>query len=173
MSPLDAAADKQSTSTIEADNAPAFVFQPQKLTEIVDMIDLMGSISERVREDNSGDTGGAGGGTAGATQGTGGAKTTSPRDIALANLPVPQVMQQKLIKHVKSEIHALEKQVGSLSHSNSKGSAFMLTELYKKIRRMHSMIDDMFRASADMVRRLYIAVFVDRQPLLLTSDQNR
>ena len=173
MSPIEASANKQSTSSLEVDNAPGFVFQPQKLTEIVDMIDLMGSISERVREDNSGDMGGAGGGTAGGAQGGAGAKGASPRDVALANLPIPQVMQEKLIRHVKGEIRSLEKQVGSMSRKNAKGSAFLLTEIYRKIRRMHAMIDEILQASADMARRLYIALFVDRQPLLLSSEQSR
>ncbi len=168
MSAMNTSNEQQSSTIMEVDNSPAFVFQPQKLTEIVSMIDLMGSISERVREDASGDMGGSSGGAA-ATQGAG-SKSASARDIALANLPMPQVMQGKLIGHIRGEIKTLDRQIGSIARSNAKGSAYMLSELYKKIRRLSSLIDEILQASADMVRRFYVAVFVDKQPILVSRQ---
>ncbi len=166
MNPVNASADKQSTALTEADNAPAFVFQPQKLTEIVEMIDLMGAISERVREDKSGDMGGASGST-----GKTGAKTQSPRDIALANLPAPEAMQNKLVRHIKSEIRSLSRKAKSLASSSAKGAAYSLSEMYKKIRRLHAIMDEILQSSAEIIRRFYVAVFIDNQPIVGGAQQ--
>ncbi|MBP9773781.1 MAG: hypothetical protein KBD00_04080 [Candidatus Peribacteraceae bacterium] len=142
-------------------SAPAQVFQPQKLTEIVEMIDLMGKISERMGEDKASDMGGGSQGSGAQAQVTG----TSSRDEAIANLPVPPKMQEKIIAHIHSEVHALDKQAHKLAKSRSKGSAYALTEIYKKIRRLSSVIDELLGASADMIKRFYIALFIDRQTL--------
>lgn len=162
---LNAASEKPSSALMEVDNSPGVVFQPQKLTEIVEMIDLMGSISDRVREDSSGDMGGGGSGSATGGQATG-KKGASPRDIALANLPVPAVMQVRLTKHIRKEMKAIDRQVSALAGSNAKGSAYLINELYKKIRRLHSIIEEIVHASSDMIKRFYVAVFVDKQPVI-------
>ncbi len=142
---------------------PAQVFQPQKLTEVVEMIDLMGKISERMGEDKTGDLGaGSAGSTLQGTQAT----AISSRDDAIANLPAPPKMQEKIIARIHSEVHSLDRQARKLAKSRSKGSAYALTEIYKKIRRLSSLIEELLNASADMIKRFYIALFIDRQTIL-------
>lgn len=149
-----------------SETAPGQVFQPPKLREIVEVIDLMGTVAMRVREDSSGDMGG--GGSAGQAQ-TGGATGTSARDDAIKNAPIPAVMQQKLITHLNEEIKRVEQQAKTLMRSNRRGSAFLLSDLYRKIRRLTALISDILSASADMIKRFYISVFIDRQPLVVTG----
>ncbi len=143
-------------------DAPAQVFQPQKLTEIVEMIDLMGKISERMGEDRSGDMGGQGGSS---TTGAGQQKATTTRDDLIAGVPGGPIMQQKLVAHIHQEIHALNKEARKLSRSNRRGAAFLLTEVYKKIRHLSSLIEEILMAGADVVKRFYVAVFIDKQSL--------
>lgn len=155
-------------SSAEQAEGPAIVFQPQKLTEIVEMIDLMGRISERVREDKSQDVGGGGGG---ATTGKKGKSTTvTIRDQAIANLPAPLVMQQRLVKHIQKEIDTLASQASSLSKSTQNGAAFALNEMYRKIRRLYSLMEEIVHAGAELIRRFYIAVFIDNQPILVSGN---
>lgn len=157
---------ERQTSLMTVDESPQVVFQPQKLTEIVEMIDLMGRISERMGEDRSGDMGAAG------AQGTGqqGQQTqTSARDAAIASLPATPAMQQKLVAHIRSEMYTLDKQARKLARAGGKGSAYNLNELYRKMRRLSALIEEIIEASADMIRRFYIAMFVDQQPLLMSE----
>ena len=143
------------------------VFQPQKLKEVVDIIDLMGNVASRVREDKSGDMGGGGTGGQGSQQGgTGG---TSARDEAIAKAPPAPIMQKKLIAHLEREVRLMEKQTRRLARSHKPGSAFLLSELYKKIRRLTSLISDLLKASTNMIKRFYISVFIDHQPLVVSG----
>ncbi len=157
------------SSSVEQAEGPAVVFQPQKLTEIVEMIDLMGRISERVREDNSQDAGGGGSSGAAAKKGQAGSGV-SPRDQAIANLPAPLVMQQRLVKHIQKEIDTLASQASGLSNSTKRGAAFALNELYKKIRRLHNLMEEIINASLELIQRFYIAVFIDKQPILVSGN---
>ncbi len=142
------------------------VFQPPKLREIVEVIDLMGTVASRVREDKRGDlpvSGGAATG-AGATQ-TG----TTARDEAIAKIPTPAIMQQKLVEHIRREVRIVEKQAKKLSKSQSPGSAYMLSELYRKIRRFSSLISELLAASTEMIKRFYVSIFIDRHPIIVSD----
>lgn len=150
--------------TTTKESAPAVVFQPKALKEIVDVVDLMGTVAARVREDNSGDLPAASGGGA-AGQQTG----TSARDEAIAKIPTVHVMQKKLVEHLEDEVKTMQRQARSLKHSNARGSAYLLTELYRKVRRLKSLISEILHASAEMVKRFYISAFIDRQPLVVTG----
>lgn len=165
MSSVNASPEKGGGSlvSIEGETQAPEVFQPQKLTEIVEMIDLMGKISERVGEDRSGDTGNMGSGQAG-TQ-TGQQTGSSTRDEQIATIPAMPVMQQKLVSHIRSEIAQMNREARKLAKSNRKGSAFLLTEIYKNIRRLSSLISEILEASADVIRRFYIALFIDKQSI--------
>ncbi|MFA4875625.1 MAG: hypothetical protein WC690_09840, partial [bacterium] len=90
-------------------------------------------------------------------------------DQAIANVPAPGVMQQKLISHLEKEIAAIEKQAIHLARSRRRGSAYLLSELYRKIRRLTAIIADLLEASAEMIKRFYVSVFIDRQPLVVTG----
>lgn len=149
-----------------AEVAPAVVFQPQKLKEIVEVVDLMGTVAARVRDDSPSDTpGGNGGGSQSGQQRSG----TSARDEAIAKAPPVAIMQKKLVEHLEREVSTIQKQANSIKMSNAPGSGFMLTELYRKIRRLRSLIGDILHASAEMIKRFYVSVFIDHQPLVVTG----
>ncbi len=152
------------TVTKEAKAAPDVVFQPPKLKEVVEIINLMGTVASRVREDSSGDLPG-GGAKAGATKQTG----TSARDEAIANAPPLPVMQKKLVEHLEKEARTIRAQARAIASSNQRGSAFMLNNLYRKMRRLSSLISQILQASAEMIKRFYIAAFIDQQPLVVTG----
>jgi hypothetical protein len=129
----------------------------------------MGNISSRVREDSSGDIGGGGqqGGQGVVTGGIG----TSVRDELIKNAPSVPIMKKKLITHLYQEIEHLEKQAKALKSQKQKGSAFLAAELYKKMRRLSSLIADIFEASTEMIKRFYISVFIDRQAITITGGK--
>lgn len=158
--------DKQ-TSTIStgANTVEHKVFQPPHLHEIVELIDLMGTVSTRVREDKKGDAPTAGGGTQSNATKSG----TTARDEAIAKIPPPAIMQKKLVEHIRQEVRNIEREAKRLSRSNKRGSAYMLSELYRKIRRLSTLMKDMFEASADMIKRFYVSVFIDHHPLVITD----
>jgi hypothetical protein len=148
------------------ESTPSVVFQPHQLKEIVEIIDLMGNVATRVREDKSGDlpaTGTAGGASAGRTG-------ASARDQAIAAAPALEIMQQKLVERLGQEVRILEKQARALARSRKRGSAHSLNEIFRKIRRLTSVIASIFEASVEVIRRFYISVFIDRQPLVVTGD---
>ncbi len=149
--------------TTVKETAPSAVFQPQKLKEIVEVVDLMGTVANRIREDNSGDL--PGGGARGSQKSSG----TTARDEAIAKAPPVAVMQQKLVAHLKEERAEIQKQAKAMAHSNAPGAAWTITELYRKMRRLSSLISQILEASADMVKRFYISAFIDRQPLVVTG----
>jgi hypothetical protein len=157
------------SATTEQAEGPAVVFQPQKLTEIVEMIDLMGRISERVREDNSQDASGAGSGGGGTQGKKGKGATASTRDQAIANLPAPLVMQQRLVKHIQKEIDTLSAQASAVARAAQRGSAYAMNELYKKVRRLYALMEEIIHASLEVIQRFYIAVFIDKQPILVSG----
>jgi hypothetical protein len=160
---LTAEAPKTNVTTV-AEKAPNVVFQPQKLKEVVEIIDLMGTVASRVREDGGTNPAGTGGGKAQGQTGT------SARDEAIANAPEVPVMQQKLIKQLEQEVRVIQRATRSLARSNRPGAAFLLTELYKKLRRLTALISTIVHASADVIKRLYISAFIDRQALVVTGD---
>lgn len=156
----------ESTLSAEQAEAPSVVFQPQKLKEVIDLIDLMGKISERGREDNSQDMGG--GSSTGSTSSGSTTSTTSSystREQLLANLPAPVIMQRKLIEHIEEEMKKIEIQASKLKHSKTPGTAHTLTELFKRIRRLSSIIDEIIHATSEVMKRFFIAVFIDKRPL--------
>lgn len=158
--------ETQAVATVkEAKAAPEVVFQPPKLKEVVEIINLMGTVASRVREDSSGDLPGGGGAKSGAAKQSG----TSARDEAIANAPPLPVMQQKLVEHLEKEARTIRAQARAIASSNQRGSAFMLNNLYRKMRRLSSLISQILQASAEMVRRFYIAAFIDQQPLVVTG----
>ena len=158
---------KSTTKALERANN--VVFQPQKLKEVVEIVDLMGKISSRVREDNSGDLPVAAG--TGTTKQAGQTAGQSTRDQAIAKAPPIPIMQRKIVRHLEREVRTLQHQAMVLSRSKKRGSAYLLAELYKRIRRLSLVISDMMHASAAMIRRFYISVFIDHQPLIVPGGR--
>ncbi|MDD5055853.1 MAG: hypothetical protein PHZ00_06340 [Candidatus Peribacteraceae bacterium] len=152
-----ATGNEQQTATI--------VFQPPRLSQIVEIVDVMGNVVESIREENARDlpvtlqksSAGSAAGTA----------TVSTRDAAIAAAPPVPVMQKRLVKHLKKEVRIIEREVRKLSRSRARGSAYVLSILYRKIRRLSSLIGEILRASTEVIKRFYVAVFIDHQPLVV------
>ncbi len=152
-----------------SEQAPNVVFQPQKLKEVVEIIDLMGNIASRVREDNSGDMGSGSSGTTG--QGQQGTTGTSTRDDAIAKAPPFPIMQKKLVHHLEIERKSIERQARAIARSKKEGSAYLLNELYKKLRSLTALISSLLHASAEVIKRFYISVFIDKQPIVVSGGE--
>lgn len=150
---------ERSGHTPEASNKPVItVAQPEKLGNLLETIDLLNTVSERIGEDRSGDMGGGG-----AMQ-TSGSTGTSARDHAIANLPTAQVMQRELQQHVEKEVKTLRREVRKLARRAGKpGNAYQLNKLYARIRRLNGILKELLESSIDTVKRLYIRIFVDKQ----------
>ena len=88
------------------------------------------------------------------------------RDQAIANLPVPVVMQQKLHKHIEEEIKELRKQASKITDLRKPGAANHFNQLHAKIHRLNSLLAGLFEASIDVIKRIFIRVFIDKQPIL-------
>lgn len=128
------------------------------------MLSDLEKISEVVREEGSQDLG-SGAGSFPAARGTqsGG---VSFRDQAIKALPSTEVMRQRLTHHLQKEVRELERRAGKLARTVRKGSAYLLNELYAKIRRIQSLIAELIEATAEVVKRLYIRLFIDHQQLV-------
>jgi len=155
-------AEKRTEATPERPTHALTVVQPKKLEGLLDTINLLNEVTERIGEDRSGDLGG--GGMAGATQGQQG---QSWRDQAIAHLPETAAMQKQLTDHIQTEVRGLRREARRLSHrTTKKGVAHKLTELYARIRRLNGLLTELLETSVDVIRRLYIRIFVDKQAVL-------
>jgi len=136
------------------------VAQPQKLEGLLETIDLLERVSERIGEDRSGDLGAAGGtGKSGSAQ-----AGQSARDKAIANLPVPEMMRKQLTKHIEKEVKVLQREVRRAARRISKpGSAYKQNELYAQIRRLNALLAHILEASIEVLERLFIRIFIDKQ----------
>jgi len=141
------------------------VMQPATVSSLLDTLNLIDQMSERVSEDKSGDTGGSGG-TKQGSGASGATKVLSPRDQAIASLPDQPVMQQKLQQKIHIEVRQLRKQIRSIPGGSKPGSAYKLNKLYARIRMLNRLLASLLDASVDMIRRLFIRVFIDEQPTL-------
>jgi hypothetical protein len=83
-------------------------------------------------------------------------------------LPVSaDVVRSQISAHVEKEVQSLEKQARRLAKwSWKKGTAHQLNELYSRIRRLNSLLSSLVEASYEMMKRLYIRIFIDHQPIL-------
>ena len=137
--------------------------QLEQLNQLLNALDKVESISQRVSEssgeDRSMDMGGAAG-TSGSTKGI------SPRDQAIANLPEPVLMQKQLERHIQKEVKKLTKEAARISRLQKPGAAFYLNELYARIRRLNALLHELWDTSVEVVKRLFIRVFIDKQPIL-------
>ncbi len=142
------------------------VRQPAKLAELSKLLEtfenLDARVSERTGEDRSGDMG-AGGGVAGSAQGD---DDTSPRAKAIRDLPAPAVLRERLQTHIGKEVQKLDREAKMLARSGKPGSAYKLNTLYARMRRLNALLFDLWEAAEEVLRRLFIRVFIDEQPIL-------
>jgi hypothetical protein len=160
--------EKGLSTVASAEKAKLTVSQPAKLQELNKLLESFENLNVRVREktgeDSSSDLGAAGG-TSGAMKGQ--ASGSSARDQAIEKMPTtPAVLQKQLSSHIQNEVHHLEKLAGRLARSTKPGSAFRLNELYARIRRLNALLAEILEASIEVLRRLFIRVFIDKQPIL-------
>lgn len=141
------------------------VRQPVKLTSLLTLLSDLEKISEIVREENAHDLGMGIGASAGVGAGAG-RGGFSFRDQAIQSLPSTEIMRRHLTRHLQHEVRALEKSAAHMARSKKKGSAYHLNELYAKIRRVQSLIAELIEAAADVVKRLYVRLFIDHQQLV-------
>ena len=164
---LSSSADKGHSSLTSLETSKLIVRQPGKLQELTNLLEtfenLSARVSERTGEDRSGDLGGAGAGAGGQQQGGQG---TSARDLAIKNIPATEAMQKQLTEHIRKETKKLEKLAVAVARSSAPGSAHKLNELYAKIRRLNAMIYDILEASVEVLKRFFIRVFIDQQPII-------
>lgn len=149
----------QASETAETTN---IVTQPAKLNEFMEVINLMGTVSEKIAEHHSQYVGPSGG----QIQAGSGSTTVSARDTAIASLPAPKKMQQKLVTYIEREIRSLEKLSKRVAFEKKQGWAYELTKIFARIRRLSALAREIVRASVDTIKRFYIHVFIDNQPIL-------
>jgi hypothetical protein len=144
------------------------VVQPMKVDNRMDALsNFLEGINMEVSEKEGDKPGeqwsGSQGGTAVATSQ---AQTgTSARSQAIANLPAPAVMQKQLEQHIRSEVKKLRKQAMSIARMSRPGAAFHLNQLYARIRSLNALLADLFDASVDVLKRMFIKVFIDKQAI--------
>lgn len=154
----------QAPSAVSPDRSQS-VLQPGKAEGLAMLVAEINELpSEHMAEDRSGDWSGAGGQVSTTGQ-AGGAQQMSARDQALANLPQPVVMQKQLEAHIRAEVKELRKQTRVIIRSRKPGSAYALAQMYAKIRHLNALLADLLEASYDVLKRLFVKVFIDRQTI--------
>lgn len=152
------------------ESAPGVVSQPVKIESHLG--NQLGSFLEDINRISESSPGGPGEQWSGSdgSQMTSGTQGTTPvvsaRDQAIANLPVPAMMQKELEKHIRDEVKKLRKQAQSIARMNKPGAAYHLNVLYTRIRHLNALLTEIIGASYDVLKRLFIRVFIDRQPIL-------
>ena len=155
--------DKRESGAESVEHSALIVSQPQKLEGLLETITLIDRVSERLGEDRSGDWGGGGGAGAQA----GGQTKQTARDKAIKNLPKPELMKQKLTRHIEKEVKSVRKQIRKEARRASKpGSAHRINELYARVRRLNSLLSGILDAGYDVVKRLFIRTFIDKQTVI-------
>jgi len=140
------------------------VEQPPKLEYLLETLATIDKFSESIGEDRSKDLG-ASGGTSGVkgASGTG----TSVRDQAIANIPSEPQMRKQLAKYIEKEVKVLRRKVRKSARRAAKpGAAHALNELYAQVRRLNALLSNLLELSYEIVKRLFIRVFIDKQPIL-------
>ncbi len=157
---------EQGPSPATIERGKLVVSQPEKLKELTLLLEsfenLDARVSERTGEDRSGDLGSGGA----MTKGSAAANEPSARDKAIAKIPEPIAMKKKLQAHIRKEVQNLEKLAISAANTSRPGSAFRLNELYARIRRLNSLLADILESTVEVIRRLFIRVFIDHQQII-------
>ena len=140
------------------------VKQPERIKSLLTVLADLESISERVSETADRDLGSGGMSSTGA--GATGDDSQSARAQAIKSLPSTNVMRGRLTRHLEHEVHQLERRAKRMAHKAGMGSAYLLNELYSRIRKIQALIAEIADATAEVVRRLYVRLFVDNQQLV-------
>lgn len=167
MSP--SAPEQRSIAAPKTEAAPSVVSQPVKIDQKMDQMNaLLAEINDTITESTQsrpGEQWNGGKAGAGATA-QDDARTPSPRDIAIANLPPPAAMQKQLEKHIRDEVKKLRKEAKRVARISQPGGAERLNNLYARMRQLNALLAHILHASVDAVKRLFIRVFIDKQTLI-------
>lgn len=168
---LPSSPDRQTGLNTPAEAPSAVVSQPVKVdshlgNQLGSFLEEINTISESAGNGpgenwSSGSTGGTQ-----QTSGNGSAPVVSARDEAIANLPHPKVMQKQLEAHIKAEVKSLRKQAKAIARINQPGGAYRANQLYTRIRHLNALLSELLSSSADVLKRLFIRVFIDKQTVL-------
>ena len=142
------------------------VRQPTRLAELNKILDTFDNLNARVGEKTSEDASSDWSGSGTASSSGQGDDGVSPRDQAINAIPSPLLVRQRLEQHIEQEVKKLEREARRMSRSAKPGAAFHLNELYSRIRKLNSLLGRILEAAEDVLRRLFIRVFIDRQPIL-------
>ncbi len=159
---------EQSTDLSQTPAEFLVVRQPPKIESLLTVLMDLEKISETISEDRSQDMGAGGQGAAQAGQGDDDDGQVSPRQKAIQSLPSTEAMRRRLTRHLEREVGQLERKAKREARriQKKKGSAYFLNEAYARIRKIRSLIAELTQAAADLVRRLYIRLFIDHQQLV-------
>ena len=152
-------------------SAPAKMESSKVLQPVrIDLTNILNEVNSIIISENSAAKPGEQWSGSGAMQTTGGqqvagAKQMSPRDQAIAAIPTPPLMQAQLEKHIRTEVEKLHKEARRIALSKP-GAAHHLNELYARIHKLNKLLSDLFEASVEVLKRVFIRVFIDRQPIL-------
>lgn len=149
-----------------AESAPTLIVtQPPKVEMLLDALAAIDKISERIGEDRSTDMGGGGGKAA--TKGDDTSAAATIRNQKIANLPAQDAMRIELQKEIVKEVAELHREVKQAKKRLTRpGAAYKLNALYARMRRLNSLVAELFDAAYDVVKRLFIKVVIDRQKVL-------
>lgn len=149
-----------STGPETVSTAPVVVAQP-KSVNLASFMEGLGQFTE-----NAGDTpANWGGGSSGALATTGQQNGPSARDLAIEQLPIPVVMQKQLEQHIRTEVKKLRRQAIKIAAIGHPGGAYKLNQLYSRIRHLNAILASLFEASVDVIKRLFVRVFIDKQSI--------
>ena len=151
--------------SLSVESSKLIVEQPAKLKELATLLEtfenLNARVSERTGEDVSSDLGAAGVAARGQSGGY-----VSPRDQAIAAIPAEVVMREQLVKHIEAEVKELEHLASSIRRAARPGVAYRVNQLYARIRRLNSLLAEIFEASIEVLKRLFVRVFIDKQSVI-------
>lgn len=152
-------------STPSAPERPSATMQPGKAEALQN---ILAEVNDIVRESSPAAPGEQWSGSGGAVATTGGqaAQGMSWRDQAIANIPAPQVMQKQLAEHIQGEIKDLRTQASKITDLRKPGAAHRFNELQSKIHRLNNLLAGIFEASIEVLKRIFIRVFIDKQAIL-------
>jgi hypothetical protein len=146
--------------------APSRVVQPEKLQNF---LNELSAISETQQSRPGEDLPASGSGSTGMAvsgQQQGGQAGKSWRDQAIANAPSEVVMQREITKHIQAEVKHLRAEAKTVARLSKPGAAYQLNILYGKIHRLNALLNDMYQAGKEAIKRLYVRIFIDKQPIL-------
>lgn len=161
---INTAPERAGSLEASSNKGTLIVTQPKHLENILAAIAEVDRVSEKQGDAASGDWSGTSGGQ-GQKGDDGKSAAATAREEAIARIPEPVIMQKALKEHIEQEVKVLRRQAQRLTKSTQPGAAFELAQMYAKIRRLNGMIRELFEASLEVLKRLFIRVFIDKQSI--------